>query len=319
MNLAKDKYGRIGRKIPGRGFDAQVEPPEAGDRIGNVYLSPSTFEEEEAQRSKEEAEQKARKAWQERQKAVQKAKELMARKQHMEITQDRARIQNRDQALLADYFQRQMGMSEESKVARSLVTADFSESGADPQIVPVGPEYKGVWRADYRWEKTVGNPLSRDGEFGLGVTDFDRIVKGDDIHQWNQVNTSRSLSPQGEALRIVGGTMVGKFNDVEGHMNRNQMGFDWSWDSISSSVSDLADKTWDQLQSDLPKELAEQIQGEIFGSGGGSGQPGTVVVTRPVYQPVAAASQAMGVPPWAIYAGVGMIGIGLMFMMFKKA
>lgn len=321
MILAKDKHGRIGRKIPKMGFDAEIEAPEMAERRGNVYLSPQALEAEEAFRAQEEAWQKEKAKVQAiKAKAREKAIEIKKRLQHEDIMRSKAAVKNRDEELLAAYFKRQSMMGEEDKVARSLVTADFSASGGDPQIVPGESEYKGVWGADFRWEKRVNNPLSRDGVFGIGTTDFDQIVKGTDVHQWD--------IPHG--MKIVGGTMVGKYDDVEGRVRKpmagqmGHMGWDWSWDSISGGISDLADKTWDQLQDQLPDEIASQITKELGQITGGSSSGGqaTVNVTRPIYQPIQTsvnqAASTLGVPPWAIYAGVGMIGLGLLLVVLKK-
>lgn len=322
MQLAKDKYGRIGRKVPGIGFDAEIQAPLEAAPRGNVYLSPRSLEIEEARRAEEEqwriAQAKA-KAFENE--AKRKAEEVKARLMHEKIMEQKQSVRNRDQELLSAYFKRQSMMGEEARVASTLrAPADFSQEGWNPEIVEGNPEYKGVWGADYRWEKVYNNPLSRDGVFGIGTTDFDKIVKGVDVHQTN--------IPVGMAPKIVGGTMVGKYDDVEGRMHgrgmNGPMGWDWSWDSITSGISDLGDKTWDQLQDQLPGELSNQIMKELGQITGGSSSGGTatVNVTRPIYQPVVgaanSAAQSLGVPPWAIYAGVGMIGIGLLVVIFKK-
>lgn len=317
MILAKDKYGRIGRKIPGIGFDAKIDVPKKASHQGDVFLSPAALEAEESRHKEREqyeiAMQKAKAA---RLRAQREAEALIAKKQHFELkAMEQAKKHNPEQEALKKYFGLQMGMSETDKVARSLVTADFSQSGGNPQIVPSGPAYKGVWSADYRKDKIVGNPLSRDGVFGVGVTDYDKIVSGIDVHQWNTV------AMQNE--KVVGGTIHGVLHDVDKHMARAAMGEDsgfWDWlpssddvgeflSDVGTQISEIADETIDQLRADLPSELKNLATSELRKLI----QSGDPRITIPRYS----YAQASAIPKWAIYTSVGMMGVGLLLVLYK--
>lgn len=310
MLLAKDKNGRIGRKIPNKGFNAQIEIPPEASHLGDVYLNTNRLEHDERYWKNEEALQIAKaKAREEQEKLKRKALELRSLERNHAIKDQQRKPLSRDQRLLGNYFRRQMGLTEQEKVARSLVTADFSQSGADPQIIPVPDEYKGVWAADYRWEKVIGNPLSRDGVFGPGVTDYDRIVKGSDIHQWNEPT-------------VVGGTQLGVYNDEVKFAKNNQLsGFGSLFDDLSDWASsvyegalEIADETLSEIRAQLPEELKKLTNTELKKLLASQGQPGVPTISIPRYTTVPAAAQNQN---WVMYAGLGLLGLGVLFIGIK--
>ncbi len=80
--------------------------------------------------------------------------------------------------------------------------ADFSNSGANMHLVP-GDDPHGpyVWHSDNRRHMIKGNPLTRDGEYGPGVTDYDRFVNGVDVNQ---------SVVAGATMPVAGNTMLGR-------------------------------------------------------------------------------------------------------------
>jgi len=352
MILAKDKNGRIGRQIPGVGEQAQVQyAPEAGHR-GNVYLSTRSIEADQAYYAREEQERIAKvraerlrnivKRNAQRIEQEARAKEIQAHQGLGSYDSNRERLRQ--------HYARKNAMGETESVISSLLRtpADFSESGANPQIVESDESKRPVvWRADFRQELVVGNPLTRDGEFGPAITDYDRYMTGVDVNQTDVV---------------AGGTMLGRYDGsnapagmgivpftvkqpqfrkkLHPHGVPSGMGHSapaarrsrpevatgpmgsW-WDSATDWVTGVATSTVDNLSNSLPKEIADQIQKElndiIAGGGDAHVNPATgqIVVTRPVTGTTTTVAQSLGVPPWAIYAGLGLMGVGVLFVLIK--
>lgn len=322
MHLAKSKNGLIGRQIPGVGDEARIQSASLGERRGDLYLSTGSIEADEAYFGEKEARERAfRKA-----KRVQKIAKAHAER----IAQEKAAAKaSRSQALsgydpiatkLQRYFAKRQTMGETAQVLADLQKpADFSSSGANPEYVPGNRMTGGEeWRADFRQHLIVGNVLTRDGEFGPAITDFDRFVNGVDVNQTDVV---------------VGGTMVGRLDNssiktdlVSDGMGgvkvfkrgMRGMGFDWSWSGITDAISNVADQTVDQTLNSLPEQLSKELQDALKGGGTvQSSSGGTVVVQRPVTGATTTIQQTLGIPPWALYTGIGVLGLGLMFVMIK--
>ena len=410
MILAKNRNGQIGRFIPGTGLQAQVDVAPVGERRGSVNISARSIEEDEAFYNQQEAE--ARAIGQARRieniaRAQAEQSQNQKRRKDVEAFQRLANFDPMNEQLKR-FFTNRAGMGESEIVADSLLrdTADFSSSGGNSNIVPSeGGKRAIAWRADFRQHLIVGNPLTRDGEYGPAVTDYDRYVQGTDVNQSNVVNLhaggvpERLLSYYSETmddeLPIAGGTMLGRYNGeiapagmgrqateqaqfarranlVPTSSGRNLLGMggpprsyapgqrrgiprglpgrfnsdqgtgssdlrsrstrrsralpgmgawdDWvpSWGEIGDSLSDVASSTYDQVIDDIPDLLANELRDAITGGGTVTSTGGGVVtVQRPITGAVTTVSQTIGLPPWAIYAGVGLIGIGTLFMIIK--
>jgi hypothetical protein len=247
-------------------------------------------------------------------------------------------------------------MGETALVSDSLLRdpADFSSSGGNPEIVASDTGKRPiVWHADYRQHLIVGNPLTRNGEFGPAITDYDRYVNGVDVNQT-------------DVVQIAGGTMLGRYNGsiapagmgYEHMMQQNcTMGDDTDLsslpdisDQIDTSESDLVSQfdalpadgstspsTWDSIGnwfssvgSHLTTDLATgtastinaaaQAQLKALLAGGGSGHidsSGHLIVTHPATV-VKTASLIGGVPNWVLYTGGGLIALSLVATIFGK-
>jgi hypothetical protein len=324
MRLAKGADGRIGRQIPGQGMNAKVVAAPMAERRGDVYLSTHSIEADQAYYSDLENTQRALN----QAKRIERSVRAKADKIREERQASRVRgIQSlgsysRDEEKLRRHFARKLQMGETDQVVGSILPAnpaDFSESGANPQYVP-GERMTGgeEWRADFRQHLITGSPLTRDGVFGPQVTDFERFVKGVDVNQT-------------DVVEVVGGTMLGRmgdehmFQDVtmgsDGSLrvtNRpKSLGFDWSWDGLADAFSSTASQTVDNVIDDLPGQLAQELQHAITGGGTATTSGNTITVQRPVTGATTTLSQTLGLPKWALYGGLGLLGIGVTFMMIK--
>lgn len=324
MILARNKFGQIGRQVPGVGLQAKVESPTMGERRGNVYVSPAQVEEDQAYWAQKEREQIARaQAEAFANKFRQKAQELQAQARAKAAAefQKVAQVDPMNEKLKTFFAKRAM-MGEDAKVVNNIAlsfpkSADFSASGARPLLVPGEPMTGGnQWSADYRQHLIKGNPLTRDGVYGPGVTDYDRFVNGVDVNQTNVVDTGED--------NIAGGTMLGRWDGrmaPRGPHGLKGMGFDWSWDGITSAVSNVANQTVDNVVDKLPDQLAKELQNAV--SGGGkvtSSTGGTIVVQRPpttAPSTVTTMASSMGVPPAVLYGFMGLFAVGVLFIGIK--
>lgn len=331
MNLAKDKNGKIGRQVPSPGLTAKVSPGFSAERRGNVMLSQAQIETDQAYWENKEREALALKRAEAFARQVKaQAQKIAQEKQAKRATefQALAKVDPMNEKLKT-FFARKGMMGETAQVAESIRLlppapagpvatygrdlsatgahwpADFSASGGNVQYVEGSPMTGGdQWRADFRQHHIVGNPLTRDGVYGPGVTDFDRIARGVDVNQL-------------DVVQVSGGTILGRL-DGSPVAKARTMGFDWSWDGITDTISNVADQTVDNVVDKLPDQLAKELQNAVGGGGRVSNTSGgTITVQRPITGAVTTVSQSMGVPPWAIYAGVGMIGLGFLLVMVK--
>ena len=313
MILAKDRFGRIGRKVPGQGFEAKVVPSSMGERRGDLYLSARQIEEDQAYWDQKANEERAfRQAQAIANIARRKAKEQRAQSEARRIKaqQAAAKFDPMNELLKSHYAKKGM-MGETETVALSVAPADFSSSGANPGVVP-GEDMTGgqQWRADFRQQLIKGSPLTRDGVYGPAVTDYDRFVQGVDVNQTDIV---------------AGGTMLGRHNGSiapagNGRQALSGMGFDWSWSGITSTVSNVASQTADNLVNALPSQLSQQLQQEILGTGGQVTQtgPGQITVQRPVTGSTTYVREASVVQPWMIYTGFGLLGLTVLVIALRR-
>lgn len=323
MILAKGKKGQIGRKIPGVGFDARVAHTPMGEHRGQLYISArSIAADENHYAAKEDEARRINEARKFKRIAIQKAESLQAKKDHQRAVRSQA-LAGYDpmNEKLRRHFAKSGAMGETEQTIESLVAnppADFSQSGANPQYVNSStPKPVVVYAADFRNTLPVGSPLTRDGSFGPAVTDYERIVSGYDVNQDNVVE-------------IAGGTMLGRYNGSTApggtgvnhlkHRTRDGMG-DW-WDSITDFTSGVGDKLTTQAQTTAANAANEALKKELAKLTGTTVKPpttsgGTIVYQNPVQGAVNTISQNMGVPQWAIYTGVGLIGVGVLFMIVK--
>lgn len=232
--------------------------------------------------------------------------------------------------------------------------ADFSSQGGNPEVVLSKDDKRPImWRSDFRTLRIVGNPLTRDGAYGPAVTDYDRYVNGVDVNQtdvveiaggtilgrYNGENLTESwasalkdksyqekLKAYAEAKEMRsepwyqgphGAALSGV--DYQQREPMNGMGFDWSWSGVTNWASGVVDQTVTKLENQLPDQLAKELQGIITQGGHVTTSPstGTITVAQPVPGAITTIQKATGVPTWAIYTGLGLMGVGVIFMMIK--
>lgn len=366
MILARNKNGQIGRMIPGTGMQANVETANMGDHRGSVYISARSLEADENYYAQKEREESYAKETQRlKDIAIRQAEIIQHRKraQDVEAFQRLARLDPMNEKLKLHYARR-AGMGESDIVSDGLLRnpADFSSSGANPEIVAAEAGKRAIaWRADWRQHLIVGNPLTRDGEYGPAVTDYDRYVQGTDMNQLDVVNIRGGGAPDrlvsfysetmDDELPIAGGTMLGRWNGqtapagmgrqamsglptaypagtrrgiprgLPGRFNSDQGMGEWSfpsWDSITTGISSGINTGVNDALANAPKDLLNSLIGDLTGSGQTATVTGnTITVQRPVTGAVNTVSQSIGLPPWAVYSGLGLIGVGVLFMVIK--
>lgn len=353
MILAKNRYGQIGRQVPGVGINANVVPASMGEARGSVNISTRSIEEDQARYLAEEIEAKKKRQQDRiRQVATRVATEARRKARGAQVMQFQklAQLDPMNERLKAHYA-RQKGMGESELVSESLLRtpADFSSQGGNPQIVASESGKRPIaYFADFRQELIVGNPLTRNGEYGPAVTDYDRFVNGVDVNQT-------------DVVEIAGGTMLGRYdgqpvpagmagkmipmpvipikkfpvapgrmvpmpvlppripikmpiNDVRA---LSGMGFDFSWDGLVDSASDVLSQTGDNLVDALPTQLAKELQNAISQGGTVKSTSGnTVVIQRPVTG-TTSTEIVNGVPNWVTYGAGVMIGMGFLLMIVK--
>lgn len=95
----------------------------------------------------------------------------------------------------------------------------------------------------------------------------------------------------------------------------------WEWSDVGNWFSEVGSQTADQLSTQLPKELANQLQTQLL-PGQTVTQSGTTYnVQTPVPAPtttyVQQAASAMNVPPAVIYGMAGLMGVGVLLALIK--
>ncbi len=311
MNLAKGKDGRIGRQVHGFGFDAQVVPAEQGERRGNVYISTHSIEEDQAYYAKKAAQARALNAAKRVERVAKERADLI----QFQENQKKAKAYQKLAAVdpmnerLKKHFAKQLGAPEYERTENSVRNgnqivrhaADFSSSGGSPEVVMSPDGRRPIeWRADFRQHEVVGSMLTRDGQYGPAVTDYDRYINGLDVNQTDIVD--------------VGGTMYGR---LDGQSIGNGMGLDLSsyWDKFTTGLTSGIDKGITKIADSLPDQIAKELQQII--SGGGDAHvdqaTGQIIVTRqPSVMPASS-----GIPQWAVYTGLGLAGLGVLLIAVK--
>lgn len=343
MNLARGRNGRIGVQIPGQGLQARVKPTYMGDQPGNLYLSEAVINKEAHRRASEKALAAGKKRYNQ---LLGAAANL---KQNQALAARRAQVQHSQQAKKFDpmneklkhHFARQKAMGQTEMVATTLYhqpswsrgttgstfkprpPADFSNSGANMDTVPSDQVREPVvWHSDYRMHMIKGNPLTRDGKFGPAVTDYDRFVNGQDV------NDAQSGGGGNGTETLAGGTMLGRLNGspvragLANRGGRPGLGDEFDdFESDDSSSGGFFSDLWDSATSTITDALPGAALSQVTGSG--SHPTGT---TTTVYQPipgtVTTATMIPGIPNWALYSGLGLMGLGVVFAMLsavKKA
>jgi hypothetical protein len=336
MDLAKDKNGRIGRKIPGGGKQAKIVAAVPADERRNLFLSEKTIVADEAREQLEVTKNNAKnqaiavnKLIKER---ADRIKAEMAAKQIQKF--QKANKHDPESEKLKEYLMNKQSQSETNAVLDSLIRAnepsiavknvvtpvklpkapaDFSSSGANPQYVRGNPMTGGTqWRADFRTQLIVGNPLTRDGVYGPNITDYDRYVRGLDIKQWDTVNMDRrSINDYDFDLPISGGTMVGRYNGQNIPAQVQGMGASLSdiWGGITSGFQQGVSNVAQQLPGQVSTAFTKEIQAMIDKGLARKNPDGTVTVLRETQAPPTIIQQA-GVSPTVLLAsGLAALGI----------
>lgn len=283
MQLAKNKYGQIGRQQPSVGLEAQVVSAPMAEIQRDVYVSQSSVEQDNAQKNQAEWAQNQRRL--QRQLELAEIKRERAQKERLErraILNEQAQKIDPINEQLKSYFAMQGTMGETEKVVSTLLPpnpADFSASGGNLQYVPGLPVTGGdqFW-ADFRQERIVGNPLTRDGIFGPRTTDYDRFVAGEDVNQTNVV-------------KIAGGTMLGRYH-MDGTMGQTQSWTDW--------LTGLGQEV-----------VGEKIRQELGPKPTTPSVPAQVIETR--YLPSGTSTQQV-----LMYAGIGLGVLALAYVLMRK-
>jgi hypothetical protein len=312
MILAKNRHGQIGRQVPGPGLQARVSPSPIGDERGSVYLSTRSLEADQARYMAEEIAAK-KKQQQERIRSVAKRVAEEARKnaqaQKVIAFQKLAMLDPMNERLKAHYA-RTKSMGESEAVVASLLRnpADFSSQGGNPQIVASEDGKRPIaYFADFRQKLIVGNPLTRNGEFGPAVTDYDRYVNGTDVNQ-------------SDVVEIAGGTILGRDNGgipvPAGLAGKSRPMGSW-YDDLITGASNVIKETGSELATQLPGQLADELNDAIFQGGQVTSQTGGTIVVQRQVPGTTTTQMVSGVPNWVLYAGGGLLAMGFLLVLVK--
>lgn len=303
MMLAKRKDGTIGRMVRSMGETAVVEDSPLADRRGDLYLSKSSIA-ENANYIQQLANKKAK---EDQVRAEAYASQLQAdkirnaRMQTQIQSEQKAAMFNPMNEALKKHFAIVANKTQTETVA-STVRADFSDRTEirDPNAKPALNQY-----ADFRQNRIVGNPLTRDGSYGV-VTDYDRIVRGN----------------EDLPIRYAGGTMLQPL--YPGDFGYDQME---TKKTLSSPMGDIDwggmwDSAVSQIETQVPAVVAnaatQAVQEAIMPPKTAPTQ--TTVIRNITSAPIAAvnsAANSMGVPPFVLYGTMGLLGIGVLALVFK--
>lgn len=104
------------------------------------------------------------------------------------------------------------------------------------------------------------------------------------------------------------------YNAVYASKRPSEMG--WEWSDVGSWFSDVGEKTAEELSNQLPGQIANQLNQQLFPtSGGGTTTVQTTQQGGTSY--VQSAAQAMNVPPAVIYGMMGLMGVGVLLVLVK--
>jgi hypothetical protein len=334
VNLAKNSRGQIGRHVRSFGEEAQIEIPPGAARTGTVEVSARSIEQDQQywqemdRRAQAEAEARITRARFERAsaRAAEDQRRALIESQQVPATY------NLEEEKLKRYFARNMGMSESERTARS-VRADFTIN----EMIPGNPKRPMNIRSDYRQMEIVGNPLTRDGSYGV-TTDYDRFVRG------TELDNDLVPVPQSSTLLRAKNNGNGGFSGPNGEplyrprpseslrrSPRAQMGYDEE-DPFAADLEEeesnwferLFESTAEQFQEQAPEAVARAATQTAVAQITGQRPPApqTIYQTGPAsYLPmqsqVARYAQSSGVPPWAIYSVVGLLGVGVLITAVK--
>lgn len=300
MFLARNKNGTIGRRVRAMGEESVIALPSAGSPMSNTQVSQNNVDTNQAYWAEREAKFRADLV------AGQK-KEMSLRAIKLEKFRALEKAALDEQALISinpieDALKRKFAIEAQSPQSANVlksIKADFF----DHRMIPAPQEgiKSGVRSADFNINELTGNPLTRDGQYGV-VTDYDRIVQGQPLAVGGRVN-------------MTGETILRK--QPKKRPLPAQMGL--SWEDASNWFSSVGASTADNLANQLPAEIANQIKNQLLPST--TSPSGTVTYNVPVQAPpnyVQAAAQNMNVPPAVIYGALGLMGAGFLLVLVKS-
>jgi hypothetical protein len=199
MYLARDKYGRLGRKMGEWGMGdtstpaaatpatpaasstpatptAVIETPMCAERTSNVYVNPNQIQAD--QDYWDSVQQTTAQAQAQNDAATQSSQAIaddVWYKQAKELDSFQNNIpENADDATLKNYLVNCVGTTESMRVASSI-SPNFNINRLAPGQVFQTPTQNP--NADFNEFELMGNPLTRDGQYGV-VTDWDRFLQG---------------------------------------------------------------------------------------------------------------------------------------------
>lgn len=315
MILAKGRDGRIGRMVRSMGMEAVVDPALHACHTRSVIVSENSILEDDQRAQDAEIRQRAKlesKRLQRTAARIAREKEFRDGRAFTEKRRHEAQLaKDRENMKWSKHFARVNGMSEDEKVAKSVVS-DFSIYEMVQDKRPLRPINR---RADFDIMQLTGNPMLRNETIFQPARDWERFVKGDEL------NNDRIT----DVGAVVGGTMLGRYEGQDVNLSQKTR-------RRISKAKGMGDEPgfWDQLWSQTQAEILKQapqaiIQAEIAKQQQYI-QPSPVPValpsqipaaTLPAANPVARAAQTMGVPTWALVSVVGLMGVGVALVGYK--
>lgn len=320
MHLAKDKDGNIGRKIPSPGPQAKVEKPKIADDRMNLYVSHSSVVKQEAKDKMAEAKALAKEQALVVQKTVQRmAKQIEDKKKSKEVEQyQKASKVDPTMLALKNFYEKKQAEGETKTVLNALspaslpsAPADFSSTGGNVQYVRGNPMTGGQqWRADFRTQLIVGNPLTRDGVFGPAITDYDRFVKGIDINER-------------DVVKVAGNTILGRYASDDINLSGHTMGASFSdfasnlWSGVTSGVQTGTQEAVSKIPSQVSTAISSGLQDMINKGLARKNPDGSVTVIRETQSaPIVVQS---GISPTMIaVGGAAFVSILAAILLMKK-
>ena len=294
MRLARMANGQVGRVLRSMGEQAVIENPSKADYSSSTDLDLSTLDQDQNYWRNVEAQNKAQiMANQELNRARNEALKAQFNETQESIKASQKIPLDPTQEKIKNYLIKQKNQTESERTVLRL-KPDFY----DRESIPVGFEQGMSLRSgDYRQNDIMGNPLTRDGQYGP-VTDYDRFVEGGELDN--------------DIVQVVGGTMLRRLPP------RPQMGRKSSkkMSGMGDFWSDLLTNTTAQLTEQVPEALVANLVGQL-----NPPPPPTNTVTTIIRAPAIAVNSAarkLGVPPWVIYSAFGVLAGSLVLVLVKS-
>lgn len=315
MYLSRNKNGQIGQVVQSEHDQEHfIKPSYLDEAQGNVCFNPtqveadtrSYLEAEMRNQSRNELHKKNRKLKEEFERQDMSRHDKLLQMQHDEMSND-MHVQSQR---LGKFIMENSQLPESVRLKNSVRTDFYNLLPSKCESLRPFNKF-----SDFHQLEPVGHQPLADGVYGE-ITEFDNVFR------------NRNMYPS--SYEVVGDTELGRVNDQPIDLSKEIRNANMGSGDSRSGEMDMAGRRqmgswWDDLTTGIQNEFLEQAPGAIVDYAkdqllpGQAPPPQTVYVNtpNPVPRYVGQASASLGVPPWAIYAGVGMLGIGMLAVLYR--